>query len=96
MFCHSEYLLDGPGSSIAVSGLHEEFFNSDFGVWIGGKNSGGCYRPIMIQKLWRALGLNQNRVEQLSSLRHEEAMRQKIVVTGKPGMSALMLALKEA
>ena len=33
-------------------------------------------------------------MEQLSSLRQEVAMRRSIVVPGKNGMSALMLALK--
>ena len=38
IFGHPEYCMDGPGPSIAVSGLHKEFFNSDFGTWIGGKH----------------------------------------------------------
>ena len=47
MFGQKVYYLDGTGPSISVSGPHEEFFNSNFGIWIGGKHfSGGCYRPI--------------------------------------------------
>ena len=38
MFGQLVYLLDRPGLSIAVSGPHEEFFNSDFAIWIGGKH----------------------------------------------------------
>ena len=38
MFGHPVYLLDGPGPSIAVSCPHEEFFNSAFDLWIGGKH----------------------------------------------------------
>ena len=36
-FFHPVYSLDGQGTSMTVSGAHEEFFNSDFGIWIGGK-----------------------------------------------------------
>ena len=36
MFVHPAYSMDGTGPSIVVSGPHEEFFNSDFGIWIGG------------------------------------------------------------
>ena len=36
MFGNPVYSLDGPGPPIAVSGPHEEFFNSDFALWIGG------------------------------------------------------------
>ena len=42
------------------------------------------------------LGLRQNRVEQMSILWHEVAMRRAIVVTGKTYMEDCMLALKEA
>ena len=38
MFGHLVYSLDGPGTLIAASGPHEEFFNSSFGIWIGGKH----------------------------------------------------------
>ena len=38
MFVHPEYFLDGPGPSITVSGPHEGFLNSDFGIWMGGKH----------------------------------------------------------
>ena len=37
IFVHPEYSLDGTGPLIAVSGPHEEFFNSDFGICVGGK-----------------------------------------------------------
>ena len=49
-----------------------------------------------MHEVWRALGLSQLRVEHLSSLIQEVAMRREIVVPVKHGMSALMLALKEA
>ena len=35
---HPVNSLDGPGQSIAVSGPHEEFFNSYFALWIGGNH----------------------------------------------------------
>ena len=38
MFGHTVYSLDGPGPSMAVSGPHEEFFNSSFVICIGGKH----------------------------------------------------------
>ena len=49
-----------------------------------------------MHKLYRALVLRQLRVEQLSSLWQEVSMRRAIVVPGKYGMAALMMALKEA
>ena len=49
-----------------------------------------------MHEVWRALVFSQIRVEQLSSLRQEVAMRQAIVVPGKHGIEDLMLALKEA
>ena len=43
IFGHLVYFMDGPGTSVEVSGPHKEFFNSYFGIWIGGnKFSGGC------------------------------------------------------
>ena len=36
MFGHLVYLVDGPGMLIEIAGPHEEFFNIDFGIWIGG------------------------------------------------------------
>ena len=66
IFFHPEYLMYGFGPSFAVSGPHEEFFNSSFGIWIGGNNfSGGCSRPIRIHKVWMALRLSQHTVENL-------------------------------
>ena len=38
IFGHPVYSLDGKGPSITVSGPHEEFFNSAFALWIGGKH----------------------------------------------------------
>ena len=35
IFGQPVYFLDGLEPSIAVSGLHEECFNSTFGIWIG-------------------------------------------------------------
>ena len=97
MFRHPAYFLEVTGSSIVLSGPNEEFFNSDFDLWVGVNHfSDGCCRPIRMHKLWRALGLSQLRVEQLSSLWKELAMRREIVVPGKHGILALMLALKEA
>ena len=37
MFGHPVYFLDGPGPSIGVSVLYEDLLNSDFDLWIGGK-----------------------------------------------------------
>ena len=37
MFSHLVYSLDGSGPSVAISGPHEDFFNSNFGICIGGK-----------------------------------------------------------
>ena len=48
-----------------------------------------------MHKVLRALGLRQLRVEHIASLRQEVAIRRAIVVPGKHGMSALMIALKE-
>ena len=84
MFGNPVYSLDGPGPSIAVSGLHEEFFNGDLGIWIGGKHSSeGFCIPIMMQEVGRALVLRQIRLEQLSILHQELSMRRAIVVIGK-------------
>ena len=49
-----------------------------------------------MHKVWRALGLRQNRVEQLSIPHQELAIRRTRVVYGKHGMSDRMLELKEA
>ena len=38
IFGHTLNLLDGPRISMEVSGPHEEFFNSAFGIWIGGNH----------------------------------------------------------
>ena len=97
IFGHPEFSLDGPGPSIAVSEPPDEFSNSAFRICMGGKYfSDGCYIPIRMHKVWRALGLSQTIVAQLSILRHEAAMRQAIVVPVKHGMGYLMLALKSA
>ena len=97
MFLQPVYFLVGPGSSITVSGPHEDFFNSDFDLWIGGNNfSYGCCRPIRTHKVWRAFRLRHIILEQISILRQYVAMRRAIVVPGKHVISALILALKEA
>ena len=84
IFCHPVYSLNGPGPSMAVSGPHKEFSNSDFGIWMGEKNfSDDFCRPIRMHEFWRSLGLRQIRVEQLSSLQQEVAMRRSIVAPGK-------------
>ena len=49
-----------------------------------------------MKKVWRALGIRQTIVKQLSSMSHEVAMRQARVVPGNYFMSDLMIALKEA
>ena len=38
MFGHPAYSMDGTGPFISVSVPHKEFFNSAFGIWIGGEN----------------------------------------------------------
>ena len=48
-----------------------------------------------MHKVWRALGIIQQIVEQLSIMRHGVAMRRARVVPVKHGMAALVLALKE-
>ena len=64
---------------------------------MGGKHfSDGRCRPIRMKKVCRSLGLRQNRVEQFSILRNDVDMRPAKVVSGKHGMAALMLSLKEA
>ena len=96
-FGYLSYSLDGPGPSIAILEPHGEFFNSDFGIWMGGKYfSDGCCRPIRIYKVWRYLGKRQHRAEQLPIMRHEENMIRERVVLGKHDTAALMLTLKEA
>ena len=63
MFGHPVYSLYGPGPSIAVSGPHEEYFNINFDLWIGGKNvSDGCLIPIRVHEVCRSLGLRQLRL----------------------------------
>ena len=37
IFDHMSYSMDGPEPSIAVSGTHDDFFKSAFGIWIGRK-----------------------------------------------------------
>ena len=49
-----------------------------------------------MHEVYGDLGLRQNIVERISSLRHEVAMIQAIVVTVKNGMASLMLALNQA
>ena len=49
-----------------------------------------------MHKVWRDLGLREQRIEQLSSLQQEIAMSRERMVPGKHGMEALMLELKEA
>ena len=49
-----------------------------------------------MHKVWRALGLRQIRLGQLSSLRQEGDTIWARVVPGKHGMSSLMLTRKEA
>ena len=89
--------MDGPGPALAVPGPHEEIFNSAFDLWIGRKNvSYDLCSPISIHKVLRALGMRQLRVEHISILWQEVAMKHSRVLPRKHGMSALMLALKEA
>ena len=38
MFGYPVYSIGGPGPSIAISGIYEEFLNSTFGIWIGGNH----------------------------------------------------------
>ena len=49
-----------------------------------------------MHKVYRALGIRHHRLEQISSLQHEVAMRRERLVPGKHDMSALVIALKEA
>ena len=61
-----------------------------------GKKSDGCCIPIMMHKVWRALGLRHNIVGPLPSMWNEVYIIRAIVVPGKHGMPVLILALKEA
>ena len=68
-----------------------------FGIWIGRKHfSDRSFRPICIHEVCMDLGLMDNKVKQLPSLRQEIAMRWARIVPVKHGMADLMLALKEA
>ena len=97
MFGNPVYSLDGSGPSMKVSVQHEAFFNSAFGICIGGKHVSDSFcRPTRMQEVWRSFGLRQHRMEQLSSLIQEIAIRRARVVHGKHGMEDLMLVLKEA
>ena len=79
-----------------VSEPHEDFFNSAFGIWTGGKHiPDGFCRPIRMHKVWRALGLIQNRLKQLSIMGHKLAMRRARLVPVKHVMADIVLALKE-
>ena len=49
-----------------------------------------------MHEVWRALVLRQIRLEHLSSMRKEAAITRERSVPGKHGISALILALKEA
>ena len=93
---HLAYLLDNPEPSIVLSVPDEEFFNSVFGIWLGGDFSDRCCRPIRMHKVWGDLGLRKNRVEQLLNLRHEEYMRRARVLTEKNGLASLMISLNES
>ena len=75
MFGHMVYSLDEPGPSIETSGPHEEFFNSDFGIWMGGFFAYGLCIPICVHEVCRALILRKNIVVNLSSLWHDLDMR---------------------
>ena len=86
IFGHQSYSLGDPRPLILVSGPHEEFFNSAFGIYIYGDFLVRCCRPIRMHAVWKTLVLSQNRVEQLSSMQHELAMIQSILVPGKHGM----------
>ena len=52
-------------------------------------------RPIKMHKIWRAIELRHNRLEQMSILRREVDMRKAREVFGKHGVSALMVAVNE-
>ena len=48
---HPEYYMNGPGTPIAVSGPHVEFFNCAFGISIGGNifKYGYCISIRMVE-----------------------------------------------
>ena len=48
-----------------------------------------------MHEICRDIGLSHNRVEHIPNLQQEVAMRQARVVTGKHGMSDLIIALNE-
>ena len=94
MFFCLEYYIYGTGPLIALSGPHEAFFNSAFGIWIGKKyfSDERCITTRMY-KAWRYLGLKKHIVEHLSRLQHEVATRKEKVVPIKHGIKDLMLGL---
>ena len=49
-----------------------------------------------MQEVWRAKGLRYHRVEQLSNMSHDVAMRGAVLVYGKYGVASLMIVLKES
>ena len=76
IYGHTAYYLDGPVPSIAVSVSCENFYNSAFRIWIGGKRfSVGSCRPTRMHKVWRNIGIMQHREEHMSNLCHEVAIR---------------------
>ena len=84
MFGNLVYFLDGPGPSIYISGPHEEYFNIAFALWKGGNIfSDECCRTIRMNEVWRDLELMHLRVEHLSILCQELALRRARVVPGK-------------
>ena len=83
IYGHTAYYLDGPVPSIAVSVLCENFYNSDFRIWIGGKRfSDGCCITISMHEVWRDIRLRQKILKHMSILRHEAAMKRERVVSG--------------
>ena len=83
IFGYLTYSPDRPVPSILVSGPHEDFSNSAFGICIGRTHfSDGRCRPISMHKVWRYLLLRHNIVEHVSILRRGVAMIWAIVVPG--------------
>ena len=96
MFVHPEYCLDGTWPLISVSVSHKKSFRCAFGIWMGEKKTYGCCIQISVHKVCRELELREHRVEQMSSLCNEVAMRQSRVVPGKHAMTDFILEIKEA
>ena len=76
-------MMDGPGPSIVIPGPHEEFLNSDFGIYIGRNIFRWMLHTNSDARNMEVLSTKHHRVEHMSRLRHKLDMRRARVVPGK-------------